>query len=108
MEPAFVPLCSLKEQRIRRRDGLGFGHMYVDKYAFSFGKQAVECMHRAALTCGGENWYLEANSSGITPKKLSQNGPRRADCGSLAAVRTRCFFTVFPERYPEGLLGVPL
>ena len=29
---------------------------------------AVECMNRAVLTCGGENRYLEANSTGITPR----------------------------------------
>lgn len=27
--------------------------------------EAVECMRRAVLTCGGENWYSKANSNGI-------------------------------------------
>lgn len=28
--------------------------------------EAVECVYRAALTCGSEKWNSEANSSGIT------------------------------------------
>ena len=59
----------------------------------------MECVYRAAWTCGGENWYSEANSSGDTPREQeaeSQNRPRRAE-------RTQCYFSVISQRYPEGL-----
>lgn len=39
-------------------------------------------MHRAALTCGGENWYLEANTTGITPPKRSWISEQAQTCNS--------------------------
>ena len=58
----------------------------------------MECVYRAALTCKGENWYLRANSAGITPPEEaeSQDRPGRAAAGvwqqQELSVSFQCFY----------------